>query len=48
MAAVPGSVQKSEEEWRAVLSPQQFRILRQKGTEYALFINSQIFSTIIM
>uniref|UniRef100_M0ZU06 Chloroplast methionine sulfoxide reductase B2 n=1 Tax=Solanum tuberosum TaxID=4113 RepID=M0ZU06_SOLTU len=27
------SVQKSEEEWRAVLSPDQFRILRQKGTE---------------
>ncbi|KIJ20759.1 hypothetical protein PAXINDRAFT_165600 [Paxillus involutus ATCC 200175] len=24
---------KSESEWRAVLSPQQFRILRQKGTE---------------
>ena len=30
----PGSVQKSEEEWRAILSPEQFRILRQKGTEY--------------
>ncbi|XP_050211103.1 peptide methionine sulfoxide reductase B5-like [Mercurialis annua] len=29
-----GSVQKSEDEWRAVLSPEQFRILRQKGTEY--------------
>ncbi|KAL1861267.1 hypothetical protein Plec18170_001782 [Paecilomyces lecythidis] len=26
-------VQKSEEEWRAQLSPEQFRILRQKGTE---------------
>lgn len=24
---------KSEEEWRAILSPEQFRILRQKGTE---------------
>ncbi|KZV94605.1 methionine sulfoxide reductase B [Exidia glandulosa HHB12029] len=29
------SVQKSEEEWRAVLSPAQFKILRQKGTEPA-------------
>ena len=29
----PNSVQKSEEEWRAILSPEQFRILRQKGTE---------------
>ncbi|KAL2924441.1 K(+) efflux antiporter 3 chloroplastic [Bienertia sinuspersici] len=34
MASAPGSVQKSEDEWRAVLSPEQFRILRQKGTEY--------------
>ncbi|CAO2815821.1 unnamed protein product [Amaranthus hypochondriacus] len=34
MAAAPGSVQKSEEEWRAILSPEQFRILREKGTEY--------------
>ncbi|MFQ6662800.1 hypothetical protein Gotur_030533 [Gossypium turneri] len=32
--AAPGSLQKSEEEWRAILSPEQFRILRQKGTEY--------------
>lgn len=32
--AGPGSVQKSDDEWRAVLSPEQFRILRQKGTEY--------------
>ncbi|XP_013642967.2 peptide methionine sulfoxide reductase B2, chloroplastic isoform X2 [Brassica napus] len=30
----PGSVNKPEEEWRAILSPEQFRILRQKGTEY--------------
>lgn len=35
--AASGSVQKSEEEWRAVLSPEQFRILRLKGTEYDLF-----------
>ncbi|KIM32907.1 hypothetical protein M408DRAFT_62493 [Serendipita vermifera MAFF 305830] len=28
-------VQKSEDEWRAILSPEQFRILRQKGTERA-------------
>jgi hypothetical protein len=26
-------VQKSEEEWRTVLNPEQFRILREKGTE---------------
>nr|QJQ72329.1 methionine sulfoxide reductase B [Astragalus sinicus] len=32
--AASSSVNKSEEEWRAVLSPEQFRILRQKGTEY--------------
>ena len=31
--AASGSVQKSEEEWRAILAPEQFRILRQKGTE---------------
>lgn len=37
MASAGGAetqVQKSEEEWRAILSPEQFRILRQKGTEY--------------
>lgn len=28
-------VQKSEDEWRAVLNKEQFRILRQKGTERA-------------
>ncbi|GMI74400.1 hypothetical protein HRI_001109300 [Hibiscus trionum] len=32
--AASGSPHKSEEEWRAILSPEQFRILRQKGTEY--------------
>ncbi|KAK4477977.1 hypothetical protein RD792_017242 [Penstemon davidsonii] len=37
MAAAPASVQKSEEEWRAILSPEQFHILRQKGTESVLY-----------
>jgi len=35
-APTPGSVQKSEEEWQAILSPEQFRILRKKGTEYVI------------
>ncbi|MCO5600888.1 hypothetical protein L7F22_055005 [Adiantum nelumboides] len=30
-----GKVKKSEQEWPAILSPEQFRILRQKGTEWA-------------
>jgi len=30
-----GSEQKSESEWRTILSPEQFRILRQGGTEHA-------------
>ncbi|THH30732.1 hypothetical protein EUX98_g3460 [Antrodiella citrinella] len=29
----PGSKSKSDSEWRAVLSPEQFRIIRQKDTE---------------
>ncbi|KAJ7742789.1 methionine-R-sulfoxide reductase SelR [Mycena metata] len=28
-------VEKTEDEWRAMLSPEQFRIIRQKGTERA-------------
>ncbi|KAG7541964.1 Peptide methionine sulfoxide reductase MrsB [Arabidopsis thaliana x Arabidopsis arenosa] len=33
-SSAPEPVNKPEEEWRAILSPEQFRILRQKGTEY--------------
>lgn len=30
-----GTIQKTEEEWRQLLTPEQFHILRQKGTEPA-------------
>ncbi|KAF3660838.1 Peptide methionine sulfoxide reductase B5 [Capsicum annuum] len=40
--ATPGSVHKSEEEWRAILSPEQFRILRQKGTDFS-YVGETVF-----
>ena len=30
-----GKVEKTEAEWRALLTPEQFRVLRQEGTEWA-------------
>lgn len=30
-----GTIQKSEDEWRAILTPKQFKIIREKGTEPA-------------
>jgi len=35
MPNAPLKVEKSEDEWRAVLNKEQFRILREKGTEPA-------------
>jgi len=35
MSNAPPKVQQSEDEWRAVLNKEQFRVLRQKGTERA-------------
>lgn len=32
-AIMSNKVNKSESEWQAILSPEQFRVLRQKGTE---------------
>lgn len=32
---MPGKITKTDDEWRAELDPEQFRILRQKGTERA-------------
>ncbi|XP_010432240.1 PREDICTED: peptide methionine sulfoxide reductase B4-like [Camelina sativa] len=53
MTEATGSVvKKTEEEWRAVLSPEQFRILRERGTEtpgtgeYDKFFEEGIFSCV--
>ncbi len=32
---MPDKIQKSEQEWKQELSPEQFKILREKGTEQA-------------
>ena len=33
LAAVPDRVEKTEEEWKALLTPEQFHVARLKGTE---------------
>src|SRR2546423_12242197 len=30
-----GTIERSDEEWQEALTPEQYRVLRQKGTEYA-------------
>ncbi|MDG2616603.1 peptide-methionine (R)-S-oxide reductase MsrB [Thermoleptolyngbya sichuanensis XZ-Cy5] len=34
MASTTFEITKTEAEWRAILTPEQFRVLRQHGTEY--------------
>jgi len=33
-AVTSKSVERTDEEWREILTPEQYRVLRQKGTEY--------------
>ncbi len=35
LAKVPGKIFKTEEEWKKILTPEQFNMLRKKGTERA-------------